>query len=236
MPDGRWRAARDRVFSILTMHRRHATVLGISLSLTGASPRMRYVMFRGYEKADAALASRVLSPSDRVLELGSAAGFMALHCVRNIGIDANHYAMVEANPELVRLAKQNFATNRVSFPVAMFAAVTAQDGPVTFHINRNYWSSSILPREQSEPTTVTGMTIPSIISTLSFAPNVLLMDIEGAEADIPPEHFNPFDKVIVEIHPKLIGRERAESLLRALTESRLRLVDRAGGTVAMTRS
>ena len=127
------RSARDLGFEILTIGKRTVTVRNITLSLDGVSRRMRYVMARGYEDQDAALASRFLNHNDKVLEAGSAIGFMALNCMIEIGIE--DYCMVEANPRLEASARENFHLNGVSLPVLKIVAVGPSDGSISFGIS-----------------------------------------------------------------------------------------------------
>ncbi len=64
--------------------------------------------------------------------------------------------------------------------------------------------------------TVDQRTIPTILASLQFRPNVLIMDIEGAEIDIPVAHFALFDKIIVEFHERFVGPEPVNRLIDAL--------------------
>lgn len=225
------RSVRDLGFEILTIGKRTITVRNITLSLDGVSRRMRYVMARGYEDQDAALASRFLNRHDKVLEAGSAIGFMALNCMIDIGIE--DYCMVEANPHLETSMRENFRLNGISLPVLKIVAVGPSDGSISFGISQNFWSSSALHRDnEAERLTVPMLSIPTIVSDLAFRPNVLIMDIEGAETSIPPNHFELFEKLIVEFHPKLTGHAEALELERNITKRGFTEFGRAGGTIA----
>ncbi|MFC3324252.1 FkbM family methyltransferase [Mesorhizobium cantuariense] len=226
---------RDRGFEILTTGRKTVTVRDITLSLDGVSRRMRYVMARGYEAQDAALASRVLNRHDRVLEAGSAIGFMALNCMIDIGIE--DYCMVEANPRLEASIRENFRLNGISLPVLKTVAVGPSDGSISFGISRNFWSSSALRRDnEAERLTVSMLSIPTIVSELPLKPNVLIMDIEGAETSIPPNHFEPFEKLIIEFHPKLTGPAEALELERDIISRGFTEFGRVGGTIAFIKA
>jgi FkbM family methyltransferase len=229
------RSVRDLGFEILTIGKRTVTVRNITLSLDGVSRRMRYVMARGYEDQDAALASRFLNRHDKVLEAGSAIGFMALNCM--IGIGIQDYCMVEANPHLEASIKENFRLNGISFPVLKTVAIGPSDGSISFGISRNFWSSSALRRDnEAERLTVPMLSIPTIVSELLFRPNVLIMDIEGAETSIPPNHFELFEKLIIEFHPKLTGPAEALELERNITRRGFTEFGRDGGTIAFIKA
>lgn len=229
------RNIRDLGFEFLTIGKRTVTVRNITLSLDRVSRRMRYVMARGYEDQDAALASRFLSPHDKVLEAGSAIGFMALNCMIEIGIE--DYCMVEANPRLEASMRKNFRLNGINPPVLKTVAIGPSDGTVSFGFSKNFWSSSALRRDnEADRLTVPMLSIPTIVSDLPFKPNVLIMDIEGAETTIPPNHFEPFEKLIIEFHPKLTGHAEALELERNITKRGFLEFGRVGGTIAFIKA
>lgn len=206
---------RDRATQAATFWMKEVTNGGVRLTLRDASPRVRYALVTGYELEDARLARRVLEPGDRVLELGSAIGFLALYCRTQLGIE--DYAMVEANPRLVALIEENFRLNGLPPPPLFNVAAGAEDGEVSFAINRDYWSSSTLARDnERDRVTVPQRTIPSLIAELPFTPNVLIIDIEGGEAAIPLEHWLLFDKIIGEFHERLVGEAAIARIEQAL--------------------
>ncbi len=206
---------RDRAVLGATFWRKTVTNGGIRLSLRGASPRMRTALQFGYELEDARLCSRFLEPSDRVLELGSSIGFLALYCLKRIGVAG--YAMVEANPYLADTIAKNFALNGMTVPHLFNVAAGPEEGEVSFNVNRDFWSSSVLDRANAaQAVTVPQRTIPSLIADLPFAPNVLIMDIEGGETRIPLDHWTLFDKVIVEFHARMVGQDAIDRIVNHL--------------------
>jgi FkbM family methyltransferase len=229
------RNIRDFGFELLTMNKKTVTVHDVVMSLDGVSRRMRYVMARGYESRDAALALRFLVSSDRVLEAGGAIGFMALNCMMHIGI--RDYCVVEANPYLATAISENFRLNGMTLPALRTAAVGPTDGSVSFGVSRNFWSSSVLIRDnEMKRITVPMLSIPTIVAGLPFQPNTLIMDIEGAEISIPPQHFDGFEKIIVELHPKLVGVAAARGFERNITSRGYVELARIGGTIAYARA
>jgi FkbM family methyltransferase len=227
------REVRDQAFAALTMRKTYVEVEGVKLGLDGASPRMRYVMCHGYEGTDANLARQLLTAEDRVLEVGAATGFMAIYCTQRIGV--RQYCMVEASPEILPTIRRNFALNGVAMPTLIHAAVSGEDGPVAFHVHRNFWSSSVLDCEGSQPVKVSGRSLPSLVADLPWEPTALIMDAEGCEASIPLPHFRAFRKLVIEVHPKLIGEDRAAELLVGLASMGFREVNRSGGSYAFVR-
>jgi FkbM family methyltransferase len=228
------RDARDRLFAIITRSKPTTSVKGVVLSLSDVSPRMRYVMCRGYESEDADLLARVLTPDDSVLEAGGAVGFLAIYSMKILGV--RNYCLVEANPRLLSAISRNFALNGLKCPHVVNAAVVDTDGKVSFGVNRDFWSSSMISRSGQEMLVeVPGQSLLSLIAALPFQPNTLIMDIEGGEAAIPCEHFSPFHKIVMETHRKLVGNDRIDALLQSLARSGFRQIAQIGGSVALVR-
>lgn len=228
------REVRDHAFAAATVLKKTVEIEGVRLSLADVSPRMRFVMCRGYEKQDAELAAEILTPEDSVLEAGSAIGFLALFCIKRLGI--RRYRMVEANPQMEPAIRRNFTLNGRSPPEITIAAVAAQDGEASFGVNRNFWSSSTVVRAGETRITVPARSLPSLVAEMGYQPTTLIMDIEGGEASIPHEHFNPFCKVVIETHRKLVGEGPIDRLLAALKADGFRQVGERGGSLAFTRS
>lgn len=180
------------------------------------SAKMFHVMSQDYEATEVALASQWVTGDDNVLEVGSAVGFVGLYCIKNLGV--RNYAMVEANPGLVRVAARNIALNEVDPPPPLIhAAVTGENGSTDFHLTPDFWSSSTIKRaRQAETISVPAMTIPAVMAQLPFKPDTLIADIEGGETDIPLEHFAAFRKVIIETHARVVGKPAIEALLGGL--------------------
>ncbi|MFL5542304.1 MAG: FkbM family methyltransferase [Longimicrobiaceae bacterium] len=227
------REVRDHAFAPATAWKRTVEIEGVRLALDGVSPRMRYVMCAGYERAVALLARALLTRDDSILEAGAAIGFIAAYCMKVIGI--RDYTAVEANPALLEAIRRNAALNGIAPPRIVHAAVCAADGEVSFGVNRNFWSSSTFPRPGSTSICVHGRSLPSLLAEMASRPTALIMDIEGSEAALPAEHFASFDKLIVEVHPGLAGKPAIALLLAGLREQGFHLVDRAGGSYAFAK-
>lgn len=227
------RTARDRLFDAATRSRRTTFVDGIELSLDDMSARMRYVMCHGYESGDAQLASRIVDAHDSVLEAGSGIGFIALYCIRKLGV--RNYTMVEANPGLAAIIRKNFDLNAVACPSIVTAAVAAQDGEVSFNVSPDFWASSALGVQSGTRITVPALSIPTLLARMPYQPTTLVMDIEGSEADIPPVHFAPFRKIVMETHGRLVGTKRIDALLAGLEEAGFRRVARNRDSYALAR-
>jgi FkbM family methyltransferase len=210
-----WKTVRDSVMFGATFWKKTASMKGVRLSLRGASPRVRFALMTNYEMEDARLCTRFLDRNDRVLELGSAIGFVALFCMKKIGI--KQFAMVEANPHLFDTIEENFTLNGVRATALLNLAAGPVDGDVTFNVSRDYFASTLLDHgDATSAVSVRQCTIPSIIAQLPFTPNVLIMDIEGGETQIPIEHMCLFDKIIVEFHARFVGQPAIDRIIANL--------------------
>ena len=228
------KAIRDRLTYAATFWKREVRNGGVRLSLREASLRMRFALLTGYELEDARLARAVLRPEDRVLELGSSIGFVALYCQLVLGI--RDFAMVEANPRLLPLIHENFRLNGASPPPLYNLAAGPEDGTASFTINRDFWSSSTIERANGrEQVTVPQRSIPSIVAELPFRPNTLIIDIEGGEAAIPIAHWLAFDTIIGEFHERLVGSAAIRGITDALIAAGYAEIARDGCSRAFRR-
>jgi FkbM family methyltransferase len=224
---------RDRAWALATFWKQSVMHQGVRLSLQGASARVRYRLGRDYELDDVQLCRAILRPGDRVLEVGSAVGFLALYCLKHLGI--REYAMVEANPALQPIMAENFRLNGIAPPAWINAAIGPAAGRVRFNVNRDYVSSSV-GGGGGMSIEVAQRTIPEVLATLAFRPNVLIMDIEGAEVELPLEHLCLFDKISAEFHGRMVGQERVDRLLDGLQQTGYRIVAREGWSLALART
>lgn len=230
-----WKNFRDHAVMGATLWKKYAVNAGIKLSLRDASPRVRFSLMTKYEMDDARLCQKYLNKEDRILELGSSIGFIALHCMKNIGI--KDFAMVETNQALFPIMKENFELNEISMPCYLNIAAGHEDGTANFNISEDYYASSLTDINKIQNIiTIKQQSIPSIISQLDFTPNTLIMDIEGAEVQIPIEHFCLFEKIIIEFHGRFVGYEAIEKIISQLLSNGYNQVDCDGYSTVFIRS
>lgn len=207
---------RDRIVYAATFWKDFAVCHGVRVTLRGMPHSVRFGLLTGeYEWDDVALCRDVLRSDDRIVEIGSAIGMIGLYCMQVIGV--RDYAMVEANPDVIALAQDNFRANGIAPPPILNQAVSDRRGEVAFNIGEVFVSSSIRAiRRNARQIVVDGRRIPEIVAQLGFTPNVLIMDIEGYEADLPVEDFARFDKIIIELHGRFIGQDRIDAFEASL--------------------
>ena len=174
---------------------------GLTLSLPRdlISPTVALPILTGrYEAAEIAAATQGLHPEDRVLELGTGIGLVALSLWR-AQPDAP-ILTVEANPELTPLIRENFAQN--GCPAELVEGIAAlDDGSAPFHLAPDFWASSTRAGPDSHPVTRPTVDVNRLIAT--HRPTILLMDIEGGELQLLPGlDLSGLRRLIIEFHPE----------------------------------
>ncbi len=181
------------------------------------SPRLIELVLKGnYEVSEAKAIASFLSSGDRVLDIGGGIGLSGLLAGRVVG-DQN-VAVYEANPVNVDQIKRNFALNRVSTSVETAAVVpdAYQRSEVSFFLHDNFCRSSVFSDTPGgREITVPARRFADLVKTHN--PTALLMDVEGAEADIlSGADLSSISKICLELHPGIIGNGKTSTLLRQL--------------------
>jgi len=212
-----------------------AEIESVRLNVGHLPPLLKNNIIEGrYEVQERRLASCFLTAEDRVLEFGSAIGFIGLYCQLRLGI--RDYAGFEANPNTLRLAEENYALNGVP-PRLTHAAVAGENGTITLNMHRDFWEDSIVADSSgATPTEVPARTLGSIVASLNFQPTALIADIEGAERQIRWSELPASVRtVIMELHPNVIGCPETYRIIADLQREGFVVAAEEGGTYAFTR-
>jgi FkbM family methyltransferase len=210
---------------------------GIKLQLDCLPVGMQSVLLSGnYELPEIKILPELITEDDRVLEIGAAIGFLGLFC-RNI-IKVKELVSVEPNPGTIAYLQRNYELNGLK-PVIIPAAMTPVDGPISFHVTDMFWCDSLVSRtDTSSPhqITVAGLSFGSLVKRAGIEFNALIMDIEGGEQHLPvnslPPHVN---KVLIEIHPEVIGARQAYGVLESLIQAGFKVQSHFHNTWALKR-
>ncbi|PWK57279.1 FkbM family methyltransferase [Roseicyclus mahoneyensis] len=176
---------------------------GISLSLPAglATPEILSKLGDGtYEADEARSADRCVRPGFRVLELGAGIGYVTAMCAKRAG--PQNVLSVEANPALIPVIEANLARNGLSGVTLVHGAATGhveEGATADFAVSEGYTGSSLDGKGRA--VTVPLISVHDLIR--AHKPHVVLMDVEGAEADM----FNrvwkcPLRFCVMELHPK----------------------------------
>ncbi len=178
-------------------------------------PRIRALLRKDdYERKEAEAIRRMAQDGDRVLEIGGGIGYMSTLVATKKAVQ--EVQTFEANPRLIDYIRQVHAANGVTNATVTNALLADGDGPpVDFHIRKNFLASSM--DRDSEPETIIATeqvpqkNIHEVLGTLR--PEVLICDIEGAEAHLLPAcDFSGLRVAVVELHPQWIGQKGVQAV------------------------
>lgn len=156
-----------------------------------------------YEADEARSADRCVRAGFRVLELGAGLGYVTALCAQRTAPE--NVLSVEANPDLLPVIEANLARNGLSGVSLMHGAVTgpvAEGATARFAVSAGFTGSSLDGRGAAVEVPV--VSVHDLIR--AHRPHVVLMDVEGAEADM----FNrpwpcPLRFCVMELHPRKYG-------------------------------
>jgi FkbM family methyltransferase len=210
---------------------------GLKFDVSQLSPKIRNRLLSGaYEAYEKQMCRDFLNKDDSVIELGAAIGFIGMICQKQIGI--TEYASFEANPKTAEILKRNYQLNGLK-PNVWVMALGCSDGQVDLEIGTDFWENSIVtadPKKGSHTVRVECGTMETLATKCGVTPNVLIIDIEGAEQFID---FNTLpatvNKVIIELHPGVIGQAAVYDIVAALINKGFRVAREQNQTFAFLR-
>jgi FkbM family methyltransferase len=200
--------ARPRVIAI------HGTKLRIGYHI---SPTIAKALLEDrYETRELKLLRRVLTETDRVMELGAGLGFLAAFCSKEVGND--HVIAYEANPRMEHHIRETFRLNGVE-PQLVMTAIGICAGSMTFYLSRDFWTSSTI----AGAPTMDAVSVPVRCfndEVARFAPTVLIVDIEGGEVELLAHaDLHPVRAVVLETHPHITGVDGVQMAEGALVRA-----------------
>lgn len=159
-----------------------------------------------YEADEARAVDRCVRPGFRVLELGAGLGYVGALAARQT--EPANILSLEANPDLLPVIAANHARNGVSEISTIHAAVVghAADGATArFHIADGF-TGSRLGAKGGRQVEVPLVGFHDLLR--AHRPHVVLMDVEGAEAEYFDRPWTcPLRFCVMEIHPKRYGAD-----------------------------
>jgi FkbM family methyltransferase len=173
-----------------------------------------------YERLERALLPALLRPDDRIVELGSAIGFIGL--VTSQTVAPARIVMVEANRDLIPEITHNFALNGVELPDLRHGVAGTSQGTVDFHVDSQFWASTTRPQGDRQHRVDAVEMIDTNALLHGHQANVLICDIEGGEIDLLPSlDLSGLRLVIAELHPAVIGEEGVTRITKLMTDAGL---------------
>jgi FkbM family methyltransferase len=173
-----------------------------------------------YEKRERLLAAQFLSPGDRVLELGTAVGIVAMTAAGIVG--PQNVMTYDANPDMVADAKANFQRNGLGEIDARHGLLANRrrfvPGEVEFGIAGEFWASR-------RPLENEGGFVRRVSAPLScledeieaFGANAMICDIEGGEVELLiGADLSKLRVLILETHYWAQGEAATDAMVREL--------------------
>lgn len=181
----------------------------------------RLLRTNGYEAKETEAALRVVREGDTVVELGGGIGYMSTLVATKRAIKAVH--VFEANPDLIPYIHSVHAANGVTNAHVTNAILGPRKGSVDFYVREPLLGSSMQVLEgEVDPPSVKVDVLNAKQTLKEISANVLICDIEGAEADlIPAMDLSGLRAAIVETHPQWIGPEGINKVMRAFMDAGL---------------
>ncbi|MBU2963383.1 FkbM family methyltransferase [Citreicella sp. C3M06] len=189
-----------------------------------------------YERKECDAVMRVVRQGDRVLELGGGIGYMST--LLSVKKKVASVVSYEANPQLIPYIRSVHDANGVGNVDLRNALLSPEDGaPVDFHLRRNFLGSS-LDRESDPDTIVKTVQVPrhGLRRVLKeTAPDVLVCDIEGAEAELlAAADWSGLRVAVIELHPQWIGQSGVQAVFDAMHRAGLSYFPKASEAKVVT--
>jgi FkbM family methyltransferase len=176
----------------------------------------------GYEGPERKLVAEFLTPTDRVLEIGTAIGAVSMMAASIVG-DPN-VATFDANPEIVEDAKENFRRNGLqgingNLGVLACRRNFEENTEIEFHISHNFWASRLgATSDTSDIVRTVKVPIRCLEQEISsHNANVLICDIEGGEVGLlSGADLSGIRLIIMETHYWAAGERETDAMVREL--------------------
>lgn len=178
-----------------------------------------------YEERERRRVGELLLPNDRVLEIGTAIGAVAMTAASIVG--AENVATFDANPEIVEDARSNFRHNNLggifSYNGVLKNKLNFNPGEmVDFHIAKAFWASRMFVGPDSSDI-VNTVSVPTFCledEITKIGATVLVCDIEGGEVDLlVGAELEKIRLIIMETHYWAVGEKATDEMISYLIKS-----------------
>jgi len=178
--------------------------------------------YHEHEPLTTRIMKEIISPGDTIIDIGANIGYFALFESQLVGLQGKIIA-IEPSPENVKLLKLNIKENKNENVHVIEAAIGDYDGVGTLYLSEACnWNSLVVQSElgQTGIVEVEVRTIDSLIKSMGVRPSLIRMDIEGYEPKAIKGMLNTINnyapRLVIELHPQLIGGEATRDLILTL--------------------
>ena len=189
-----------------------------------------------YERKECDAVMRVAREGDRVLELGGGIGYMST--LLSVRKKVARVVSYEANPTLIPYIRSVHAANGVENVDLRNALLAPQaGGPMPFHIRKNFLGSSmdgsVDPESIVETVAIEQHALGDVLTVET--PDVLVCDIEGAEAALlPAGDWSGLRAAVIELHPQWIGQAGVQAIFDTFQRAGLTYFPKASEAKVVT--
>jgi FkbM family methyltransferase len=187
-----------------------------------------------YEESERKALKKFLDADIPVVELGACFGVVSCIANRRLRRPQDH-VVVEANPALLPLLKENRERNGCSFKI-VHGAMAHGTERVTFNVSENVLASGLHQKGQ-RAVDVPAVTLERLLDDHGFARATLVCDIEGAELELVQYELTTLSKriaaIIMETHERLVGEKLTRRMFARLKSAGFELVDEDGDVVVL---
>ncbi|HAW20137.1 MAG TPA: hypothetical protein DCX14_08145 [Flavobacteriales bacterium] len=181
-----------------------------------------------YESLEARQLALIMQDGDRLLEIGAGLGYISAYCSKLVELE--ECTVLEANPKLIPIIRKTHEINGVRSNIHNVVALTKEsshwnsastEGTVEFHINEDFWESSVSGNPRSlETVHVRAQNIDLVVD--NTAPTVIVCDIEGGELDIfESADLSKVRNILMEVHQNIIGLDGVDRITKNLADKGL---------------
>ena len=167
------------------------------------------------EKPEIDLCKTHLKAGSRIVEIGSGLGVAAT--IVNKAKTPEFHICFEVNPLARDYCKELCELNQLAITIE--GKALGSGAKTTFYLCEDYVRSSFTKPAAHIPHVAMEVETTSVANILeTYKPNMLICDIEGAEADyIKPEELSGIQAVMIELHPKIYGSEIYDDMIARFT-------------------
>lgn len=197
---------------------------GLKVPMRGehvTKPVWKHVWRGDYEWPELRALSVLMCPEDRVLELGLGMGLVSGVLARRH--PTARFTSYEANPALLPHVAALHQANGIRNAEVRSAIVAPSTGGATrkLRLHRNFTESSLVAAADEVAEIEVHVHDPSDVMA-ELHPDLLICDIEGAEAElIPALPLTGLRAAVIELHPQIVGREGIARVFRTFLDAGL---------------
>jgi FkbM family methyltransferase len=168
-----------------------------------------------YERDELQLIGMVLSPADRVLEIGAGLGLVSTYCAQRIG--SERVFAFEADPDLEPCIRETYQLNGVD-PVLEICAVASRSGRVTLRRDEHFISASVVRRRAGlQPVEVSGKALNYVVAKIR--PTLLIVAAAAADPGLFDQVELPtVTRIILESHERILGPAGTDRVITRLRQ------------------